>query len=109
MRAYLFIIAIAAIVTFAATYFTIRMSRKHLVMPEIRDRDSHTTPTPRIGGLAMLAGMFAALLVAGSLTWFDSVFSEPQRILAIVSAATVIVIARVVGDRSLDNQAQSVI
>ena len=98
MRAYLFIIAIAAIVTFSATYFTIRMSRKHLVLPEIRDRDSHTTPTPRIGGLAMLAGMFAALLVAGSLTWFDSVFSEPQRILAIVSAATVIVIVGVLDD-----------
>jgi UDP-GlcNAc:undecaprenyl-phosphate GlcNAc-1-phosphate transferase len=98
VRAYLFIIAIAAIVTFSATYFTIRMSRKHLVMPEIRDRDTHTTPTPRIGGLAMLAGMFAALLVAGSLNWFDSVFSEPQRILAIVSAATVIVIVGVLDD-----------
>ena len=98
MRAYLFIISVAAIITFAATYFTIRISRKHLSMPEIRDRDTHTTPTPRIGGLAMLAGMFAALLVAGSLTWFSSVFDEPQRILAIVSAATVIVIIGVLDD-----------
>jgi UDP-GlcNAc:undecaprenyl-phosphate GlcNAc-1-phosphate transferase len=98
VRAYLFIMAVAAIITFSATYFTIRMSRKHLVMPEIRDRDTHTIPTPRIGGLAMLAGLFAALLVAGSLSWFNSVFDEPQRILAVVSAATVIVIIGVLDD-----------
>jgi UDP-GlcNAc:undecaprenyl-phosphate GlcNAc-1-phosphate transferase len=69
VRAYLFVIAITAIVTFAATYFTIRISRKHLSMPEIRDRDVHTVPTPRIGGIAMLAGLIVGLLAAGSLTW----------------------------------------
>lgn len=98
MRAYLFIISVAAIVTFAATYFTIRMSRKHTTLPKIRDRDSHTIPTPRIGGLAMLAGLLVALLVAGSLTWFSSVFSEPERLLAIISAAILIVLVGVLDD-----------
>ena len=98
MRAYLFIIAVAALVTFLATYFTIRISRKHLAMPAIRDRDVHTTPTPRIGGIAMLAGLLVALFAAGSLTWFSSVFSEPERLLAIVAAATVIVIVGVLDD-----------
>jgi UDP-GlcNAc:undecaprenyl-phosphate GlcNAc-1-phosphate transferase len=98
VRTYLFIIAVAALVTFSATYFTIRMSRKHLAMPAIRDRDVHTTPTPRIGGIAMLAGLFVALLAAGSLTWFSSVFREPERLLAIVTAATVIVAVGVLDD-----------
>jgi UDP-GlcNAc:undecaprenyl-phosphate/decaprenyl-phosphate GlcNAc-1-phosphate transferase len=98
VRAYLFIMAVAAVVTFAATYFTIRMSRKHLALPEIRDRDVHTTPTPRIGGLAMLAGLLVALLAAGSLTWFSSVFGEPERLIAIVAAATVIVIVGILDD-----------
>jgi UDP-GlcNAc:undecaprenyl-phosphate GlcNAc-1-phosphate transferase len=46
--------AVAALVTFAATFLTLRLSRKHSIMPEIRERDVHTDPTPRIGGLAML-------------------------------------------------------
>jgi UDP-GlcNAc:undecaprenyl-phosphate GlcNAc-1-phosphate transferase len=90
--------AVAALVTFSATYFAIKMSRKYLSMPTIRDRDVHTTPTPRIGGIAMLAGLFVALLAAGSLTWFSSVFGEPERLLAIVAAATVIVIVGVLDD-----------
>ena len=32
-------------------------------MAEVRDRDVHDEPTPRLGGLAMFAGLLAALLV----------------------------------------------
>ena len=35
--------------------------------PEIRERDVHTVRTPRLGGLAMYAGMLAGLFVAGRL------------------------------------------
>ena len=61
MRAYLLIMVVAALVTFAATFLTLRLSRKHSIMPEIRERDVHTDPTPRIGGLAMLIGFLVSL------------------------------------------------
>ena len=88
MRAYLLIMVVAALVTFAATFLTLRLSRKHSIMPEIRERDVHTDPTPRIGGLAMLIGFLVSLAVAASLGWFSSVFEDPIHILAIAAAAT---------------------
>ena len=98
MRAYLLIMAVAALVTFAATFLTLRLSRKHSIMPEIRERDVHTDPTPRIGGLAMLIGFLISLAVAASLGWFRSVFEDPIHILAIAAAATLIAVIGVLDD-----------
>ena len=98
MRAYLLIMAIAALVTFAATFLTLRLSRRHSIMPEIRERDVHTDPTPRIGGLAMLIGFLVSLAAAASLGWFRSVFEDPIHILAIAAAATLIAIIGVLDD-----------
>jgi len=98
VRAYLLIVAIAAVVTFAATFLTLRLSRKHSIMPEIRERDVHTDPTPRIGGLAMLIGFLISLAVAASLGWFSSVFEDPIHILAIAAAATLIAVIGVLDD-----------
>lgn len=98
MRAYLLIMVVAALVTFAATFLTLRLSRKHSIMPEIRERDVHTDPTPRIGGLAMLIGFLISLAVAASLGWFSSVFEDPIHILAIAAAATLIAIIGVLDD-----------
>jgi UDP-GlcNAc:undecaprenyl-phosphate GlcNAc-1-phosphate transferase len=89
---------VAALVTFAATFLTLRLSRKHSIMPEIRERDVHTDPTPRIGGLAMLIGFLISLAVAASLGWFSSVFEDPIHILAIAAAATLIAIIGVLDD-----------
>jgi len=90
--------AVAAVVTFGATYLTLRLSRKHSIMPEIRERDVHTDPTPRIGGLAMLVGFLVSLAVAASLGWFKSVFLEPVHILAVAAAATLIVVIGILDD-----------
>jgi len=98
VRAYLLIMVVAALVTFGATYLTLVLSRKHSIMPEIRERDVHTDPTPRIGGLAMLIGLLVSLAVAASLGWFSSVFEDPIHILAIASAATLIAIIGVLDD-----------
>jgi UDP-GlcNAc:undecaprenyl-phosphate GlcNAc-1-phosphate transferase len=90
--------SVAAVATFVATFFTIRISRRYSLLPKIRDRDVHTEPTPRVGGLAMLFGLLVALLVAGSLGWFQSVFQEPIRIIAIFGAALVIVAIGILDD-----------
>jgi len=98
MRAYLLIMAVAAVVTFAATFWTLKLSRKHAIMPEIRERDVHTDPTPRIGGLAMLVGFLVSLAIAASLGWFRSVFDNPINILSIAAAATLIAVIGVLDD-----------
>lgn len=98
MKAYLLIMGVAAAVTFMATFFTLRVSRRHSIMPEIRERDVHTNPTPRIGGLAMLIGLLVSLAVAASLGWFRTVFVDPSHILAIAAAGTLIAVVGVLDD-----------
>ncbi len=45
-------------------------------MPEIRARDVHREPTPRLGGIAMFFGLCAGLLVADHLTNLNEVFEK---------------------------------
>ena len=41
-----------------------QLSTKYRLYPKIRERDVHTTPTPRLGGIAMFLGIVAAFAVA---------------------------------------------
>ncbi|MGW0197903.1 glycosyltransferase family 4 protein [Nonomuraea sp. NPDC003201] len=68
MREYLFMALIAAAVTYLLVPLVRRFAIRIGAMPEIRDRDVHTTPTPRLGGLAMYGGLVVGLLLAGQLT-----------------------------------------
>ncbi len=90
MRAYLLIMLIAAVVSFIGTFATLKISHKYKLYPQIRARDVHTRPTPRLGGLAMFFGFAVALGFAGMLGWFRSVFTDPIHILAILLAAALI-------------------
>ena len=90
MRAYGLIALISAVVTYALTWVTLKISHKYKLYPQIRARDVHTKPTPRLGGVAMFAGFVVALLAAGLFGWFKSVFADPVQIIAIVVAAFMI-------------------
>ena len=90
MRAYLLVALISAAVTFALTWVTLKISHRFKLYPQIRARDVHTKPTPRLGGVAMFFGFVSALAAAGAFGWFRSVFADPLQILAIVGAALLI-------------------
>ncbi len=67
-------------------------------MAEPRDRDVHAIPTPRLGGLAMYAGVCAGFLVAGSLPALSRVFQYSD-VQAVVVAGGLIVLLGAVDDR----------
>ncbi|MEY4742241.1 MAG: hypothetical protein RL672_991 [Actinomycetota bacterium] len=90
MRAYLLMMAIAAAVTFVATWATLKIAHRYKLYPQIRARDVHTRPTPRLGGVAMFIGFITALSVAGAFGWFRSLFAEPIHLIAIAVAAFLI-------------------
>ena len=90
MRAYLLVAAISALVTYLATWVVLKLSHKYKIYPQIRARDVHTKPTPRLGGVAMFLGFTVALVIAGSLGWFHAVFEDPSHIIAIGLAALLI-------------------
>ena len=54
MREYLFIMLVAAAVTYLATPLVRRIARRIGAITPVRDRDVHSVPIPRLGGIAML-------------------------------------------------------
>lgn len=100
MREYLLCLAAAAAVTYLTTPLARALALRWGAMAEVRDRDVHDEPTPRLGGLAMLAGLLAGLLLASKLPQMSSVFSGDGRTpLALMSGAAIIVVLGVVDDR----------
>lgn len=67
MREYIFLILIAAVVTYVATPAMRALAIRLHAYTSIRDRDVHAVVTPRLGGVAMYLGFAAALLVASVL------------------------------------------
>src|SRR5215472_7160753 len=99
MRDYLFIAIIAAAVTYLLTPLVRRLAVLIRAQHEPRSRDVHTEPTPLIGGLAMYAGMAAALLVAERLTYLKQAFPSPRLVNGLLAAGLLLVIIGIVDDR----------
>jgi UDP-GlcNAc:undecaprenyl-phosphate GlcNAc-1-phosphate transferase len=98
MRAYLLMFLIAAVVTFFSTFVVRKVAAKRNLHLEIRERDAHKTPTPRLGGVAMYFGFLITILIAWPLGWFSAVFANPAQVIAIVSAVTLITAVGVLDD-----------
>jgi UDP-GlcNAc:undecaprenyl-phosphate GlcNAc-1-phosphate transferase len=88
----------SAVVTFLMSLVMWRVGVKYKLYPKIRDRDVHTTPTPRLGGIAMFCGVLAALLLASQIPFFHIVFANQKQIVAVLLAATLIVVIGVLDD-----------
>ncbi|GAA1900176.1 MraY family glycosyltransferase [Streptomyces sodiiphilus] len=85
MREYLLTLCVAAAVTYLLTGPVRKFAIVAGAVPEIRARDVHREPTPRLGGIAMFGGLCAGLLVASQLTNTGDVFrlsDEPRALLA---------------------------
>ncbi|CAN5443357.1 MraY family glycosyltransferase [soil metagenome] len=95
---YLLIIGVSAGVTFGFAVLIFKLSHKYRLYPKIRDRDVHTRPTPRLGGIAMFLGILAAFAVGSLVPQLDLVYSRPGPILSILGAALLIVLIGVADD-----------
>ena len=98
MREYLLVLCVAAAVTYLLTPVARRFALRFGAMAEPRDRDVHAIPTPRLGGLAMYAGVCAGFLVAGSLPALSRVFQYSD-VQATVVAGGIIVALGAADDR----------
>ncbi|MGH3209966.1 MAG: undecaprenyl/decaprenyl-phosphate alpha-N-acetylglucosaminyl 1-phosphate transferase [Trebonia sp.] len=104
MREYLFILIIAAVVTYLLTPLVrqgaIAINAQHAP----RERDVHTRPTPLLGGVAMYGGLVAGLLVADRLSYLAQAFppsphGHPSTIDGILLAGGLLVVVGIVDDR----------
>ncbi|MBW8740923.1 MAG: undecaprenyl/decaprenyl-phosphate alpha-N-acetylglucosaminyl 1-phosphate transferase [Streptomyces turgidiscabies] len=99
MREYLLTLCITAAVTYLLTGPVRKFAIVAGAMPEIRARDVHREPTPRLGGIAMFFGLCAGLLVADHLTNLHEVFSKSNEPRALLSGAALIWLIGVLDDK----------
>jgi UDP-GlcNAc:undecaprenyl-phosphate GlcNAc-1-phosphate transferase len=71
MREYVVVFLVAAAVTYLLTVVAREIAVRTGAVAKVRDRDVHAEPTPYLGGLAMLGGLFAAFLVARELPFLS--------------------------------------
>lgn len=95
---YLLIGAVAAAVTFAITPLVARLGKARGWVVEPNERSVHTRPIPHVGGLAMLAGLLVALIVAVLLDDFDAIFADSSEPIGIVLAALVVFVTGLFDD-----------
>ncbi|WP_189149588.1 MraY family glycosyltransferase [Streptomyces lacrimifluminis] len=99
MREYLLTLCITAAVTYLLTGPVRKFAIVAGAMPEIRARDVHREPTPRLGGIAMFFGLCAGLLVADHLTNLHEVFKNSNEPRALLSGAALIWLIGVLDDK----------
>ncbi|MFF9146738.1 MraY family glycosyltransferase [Streptomyces sp. NPDC014861] len=99
MRDYLLTLCVTAAVTYLLTGPVRKFAIATGAMPEIRARDVHREPTPRLGGIAMFFGLCAGLLVADHLQNLNSVFEQSNEPRALLSGAALIWLIGVLDDK----------
>src|SRR6202012_5398089 len=100
MRDYLFILLIAAAVTYLLTPLVRRGGGAVRAQHPPPRRGVHKEPPPLLGGLAMYGGLVAGLLVADRLSYLQQAFLPGGRtVLGLLLAGGLLVLVGIVDDR----------
>jgi UDP-GlcNAc:undecaprenyl-phosphate/decaprenyl-phosphate GlcNAc-1-phosphate transferase len=101
MREYVLVLLVTAAVTYLLTPLVRRVAIATRAMHEPRARDTHTQPTPLLGGLAMYGGLVAGLIVASRLTALQDPFQAAgsKTAAGLLLAGALIVVIGFVDDR----------
>lgn len=98
MRVYLLLLVIAAAVTYLLTPLARWAAFRVGAITAVRERDVHLAPTPRMGGVAMLAGIAVALVFGSRMPFLEGVFTTTDTAWAILGGATLVTLLGVADD-----------
>lgn len=98
MRVYLFIVILAAVVTYLVTPSVRLLAQRVGAITPVRERDVHTIPTPRMGGLAMFGGFAIAIIFAANMPFLEGVFTQSGAAWGILIAAGMVCLLGVADD-----------
>ncbi|MFP5360345.1 MAG: MraY family glycosyltransferase [Actinomycetes bacterium] len=90
MKVYLTLMAIAALVAYVATPAMRHLAFRVGAITAVRERDVHTTPIPRLGGIAIFLGLAVAGVVASAVPFLDPVFDAGREPWAVLGAAAIV-------------------
>lgn len=98
MGSYVLVAAVALVVTAVSSYAVLKLAQRFGLAPELRARDVHQAPTPRLGGVAMFIGLLAAFGVASTQPEFSELFSRGQEVWALLGACLLIAVIGMLDD-----------
>jgi UDP-GlcNAc:undecaprenyl-phosphate GlcNAc-1-phosphate transferase len=98
VKQYLLIAAVTALITFGLSWAVWRIAIRYKLHPAIRERDVHTRPTPRLGGIAMFLGVLAAFAISSQNPFFSIFWADPVPVLSILAATLLIVLVGIADD-----------
>ena len=98
MKQYLFIVIFTATVTLILSWAVWQVALRYRLYPGIRERDVHKTPTPRLGGVAMVLAIGAAIAVSAAHPFFENLWMPPRQMWAILGAVLLIAVIGVIDD-----------
>src|ERR1700722_8231289 len=101
MREYVLVLLVTAGVTYLLTPLARRVAIKTRAVHAPRARDTHTEPTPLLGGLAMYGGLVAGLIVASRLHFLQAPFQAAgsKTAAGLLLAGGLVVVVGFVDDR----------
>jgi UDP-GlcNAc:undecaprenyl-phosphate GlcNAc-1-phosphate transferase len=99
VRDYVLTLLVAAAVTYLLTPLVRRVAIRAGAMFEPRERDIHTVPVPRMGGLAMYAGLAAGLLVAEQIPQLRAQFGSTGMVSGLLLAGGLLVVIGLIDDK----------
>jgi UDP-GlcNAc:undecaprenyl-phosphate GlcNAc-1-phosphate transferase len=98
-REYALVFGVAVVVTFLLTGVVRLAAVRMGVVTPIRERDVHSRPVPRMGGVAVYAGFAAAVLMALQLPALGGAFVSSSEVVGVLAAGGIICLVGVLDDR----------
>src|SRR5579859_3848624 len=101
MREYVLVLLVTAAVTYMLIPLVRRVAVATRAIHAPRSRDTHTEPTPLLGGLAMYGGLVAGLIVASRLTSLQDPFQAAgsKTLAGLLLAGAFVVVVGFIDDR----------
>ena len=90
MKVYLILMAIAALLAYVATPAMRHLAFRTGAVTAVRARDVHTTPTPRLGGVAIFLGLASGIVFASAIPFLDPVFGAFKAPWAVLAGAALV-------------------
>ncbi|MBK8869388.1 MAG: undecaprenyl/decaprenyl-phosphate alpha-N-acetylglucosaminyl 1-phosphate transferase [Dermatophilaceae bacterium] len=102
MREYLLVCVVAMAVTYLATPLVRAVAVLVRAVTPIRERDVHSVPIPRLGGVGIFLGFAAATVVARQLPFLKGVYSSGQMTGVLLGALIIVTVGALDDIRELD-------
>src|SRR6476661_2677065 len=94
---------VAAVITYAATPLLRAVAVRTGAFTPVRDRDVHSTPIPRLGGVAIYLGFAASMVAASHLPFLGQVFRLGPELRGVLVGAGIVCLIGAIDDiREMD-------